>query len=85
MYMRALRTIINEAKANGIISQAQYPFAIKKNGGYAIPKEGRKIALNTSQLWKYSIIKYIQMMKSGRSVDIFFLLQWRKHKRYTKI
>jgi integrase/recombinase XerD len=51
MYMRALRSIINEAKANGIISQAQYPFAIKRNGGYAIPEgRGRKIALNTAQI-----------------------------------
>ena len=51
MYMRALRSIINEGKAHGIISQAQYPFVIKKNGKYSIPEgTGRKIALNTSQL-----------------------------------
>jgi integrase len=46
MYMRALRSIINEGKAHGIISQAQYPFVIN-----SIPEgTGRKIALNTSQL-----------------------------------
>ncbi len=51
MYMRALRSIINEGKAHGIISQAQYPFVIKKNGKYSIPEgTGRKIALNASQL-----------------------------------
>jgi integrase len=51
IYMRALRSIINQGKADGIISEAQYPFVIKKNGKYPIPKgKGRKIALNTSQL-----------------------------------
>lgn len=51
MYMRALRSIINEGKAHGIISQAQYPFVIKKNGKYSIPEgTGRKIALSTLQL-----------------------------------
>lgn len=51
MYMRALRSIINEGKAHGIISQAQYPFVLKKNGKYSIPEgTGRKIALTTEQL-----------------------------------
>jgi integrase len=51
MYMRALRSIINEAKAAGIVSQVQYPFVIKDNGKYQIPEgSGRKIALNESQL-----------------------------------
>ena len=49
--MRALRSIINEGKAHGIISQSQYPFVIKKNGKYSIPEgTGRKIALTTDQL-----------------------------------
>jgi integrase/recombinase XerD len=51
MYMRALRSIINKGKADGIISQAQYPFMQKKNGKYSIPKgSGRKIALSETQL-----------------------------------
>lgn len=51
--MRALRAIINEGKAQGIISEAQYPFAVKQNGKYQIPEsEGRKIALTEEQLIK---------------------------------
>ena len=51
MYMRALRSIINDGKAAGIITQAQYPFVINNNGKYQIPEgEGRKLALTTDQL-----------------------------------
>lgn len=51
--MRALRSIINFGLSNGIISQNQYPFAVKNNGKYSIPEgTGRKIALNTEQLLK---------------------------------
>jgi len=49
--MRALRSVINDGKAAGIISQVQYPFVINNNGKYQIPEgEGRKLALTASQL-----------------------------------
>jgi|WetSurSiteA1Bulk_404760.scaffolds.fasta_scaffold08709_1 integrase/recombinase XerD len=55
--MRALRAIINEAKADGIISESQYPFEIKKNGKYAIPDGGgTKRALTEAQL--YDVFDY---------------------------
>lgn len=48
MYMRNLRSIINEAKKRGIIRQAQYPFG---RGSYEIPiEEKRKLALTLSQI-----------------------------------
>jgi integrase len=48
MYMRNLRSIINEAKSHGIIRQAQYPFG---KGKYEIPmEEKRKLALSISQI-----------------------------------
>lgn len=51
IYMRALRAIINKGLRDGIISQAQYPFVVKKNGKYQIPEgTGRKFALSTAQL-----------------------------------
>jgi len=58
--MRALRAIINNAKARGIVKAGQYPFAANNNGKYQIPEgSGRKIALNTTQLievFKYPIL-----------------------------
>jgi integrase/recombinase XerD len=54
MYMRTLRTIINEGKSQGIISNAQYPFGPDK---YKIPTGiGRKMALTLSQIGE--ILKY---------------------------
>jgi integrase/recombinase XerD len=51
-YMRALRTIMNEAKKQGIISASQYPFT-----GYKIPtSKGRKMALTVAQVGQ--IVKY---------------------------
>ena len=51
--MRALRAIINQGKAKGIITERQYPFVIKKNGKYSIPEgSGRKLALSKEQLIK---------------------------------
>lgn len=48
MYMRNIRSIINEAKSQGIIRQAQYPFG---RGKYEIPmEEKRKLALTISQI-----------------------------------
>lgn len=50
MYLRALRTLFNRAKGNGVTTY--YPF-IKGRDGYNIPKgNGRKIALNKSELQK---------------------------------
>ena len=50
MYLRALRTLFNRAKENGVTTH--YPF-IKGREGYNIPKgKGRKIALNKSELQK---------------------------------
>lgn len=50
MYLRALRTLFNRAKENGVT--AHYPF-IKGRDGYNIPKgKGRKIALNKAELQK---------------------------------
>jgi integrase len=51
--MRALRAIINIARRDGIISEAQYPFEVKKNGKYKIPEAmGTKRALTEDQLIK---------------------------------
>jgi len=48
MYMRALQSIVNIAKSQGIISQSQYPFG---KGKYEIPEEeSRKLALKLSQI-----------------------------------
>lgn len=51
MYLRALRAVLNDAIADGIISQVQYPFESKNNGKYKIPEgEGRKLALTLPQI-----------------------------------
>lgn len=48
--MRALRAVVNKAKADGIISDEQYSFG---KGKYKIPKgEGRLIALSEDQIKK---------------------------------
>jgi integrase len=58
--MRALRAIMNIGLREGIITPAQYPFEIKKNGKYKIPEgKGRKIALSEAQL--YDVIDYTLM------------------------
>jgi len=50
MYMRAIRTIINDAKRDGIIKESQYPFG---KGRYEIQTgEGRKLALTMQQIKK---------------------------------
>ena len=48
MYMRAIRAIINEARAGGLISESQYPFG--KNKYKIRTGEGRKLALNMQQI-----------------------------------
>jgi integrase/recombinase XerD len=51
-YLRALRAIMNEAKKEGVISVAQYPFI-----SYKIPTaKGRKMALTVAQVGQ--IVKY---------------------------
>jgi integrase len=53
MYQRALRAIINLGLRDNIITHAQYPYVVKKNGKYQIPTEtGRKIALSEDQVMK---------------------------------
>lgn len=48
MYMRAIRSILNEARRAGIIKEAQYPFG---RGRYEIQAgEGRKMALTLEQI-----------------------------------
>jgi integrase len=50
---RALRSICNIAKSDGIINEAQYPFEVKKNGKFKIPEGvGTKRALTEAQLYK---------------------------------
>ena len=54
MYMRALQSIMNEAKAAGIIKPSQHPFG---RGRYEIPQhEVRNLALTISDIGK--IVKY---------------------------
>ena len=54
MYMRALQSIINDAKDAGALKASQYPFG---KGKYDIPQhEGRNIALTIADISK--IVKY---------------------------
>lgn len=70
--MRALRAIINDGKAHGVISEAQYPFEIKKNGKYSIPEgAGRKIALSESQLMEVFNFKILPDNEKWRDLWIF--------------
>ena len=56
MYIRALRTLLNDAKRAGIIKEYQYPFG-KEEDKYSIPTgTGRKLALNLQQI--KNIISY---------------------------
>jgi integrase len=51
IYMRTLRSIINEGLKIGVIKQGQYPFRTKFNDGYQIPSsEGRKLALSLGEI-----------------------------------
>jgi len=48
MYIRSMRALFNEAKAAGVIKEAQYPFG---KGKYEIPTgKGRKMALTLQQI-----------------------------------
>lgn len=48
IYLRALRSIFNQARAMGIVKEAQYPFG---RGKYEIQEgEGRKLALTIEQI-----------------------------------
>lgn len=56
MYLRALRTLLNDAKRARVIKDYQYPFG-KDDDKYSIPTgTGRKLALNLQQI--KSIITY---------------------------
>ena len=56
MYLRALRTLLNDAKRAGVIKEYQYPFG-KDEDKYTIPTgSGRKLALNLQQI--KTIISY---------------------------
>jgi len=68
--MRAIRAIMNIGLRDGIITPAQYPFEIKKNGKYKIPEgEGRKIALSEAQL--YDVIDYSLMPDDEKYRDLW--------------
>lgn len=72
MYMRALRAIINDAKANGIISQAQYPFVTNNNGKYQIPEgKGRKLALTSEQIGRVFDFEMFPEDEKWRDLWIF--------------
>lgn len=68
MYMRALRSIINKGKAEGIITDSMYPFGEKK---YQIPPaEGDKLALTDKQILKV-MTHPIPDMEKWRDLWIF--------------
>lgn len=73
IYMRALMSVINEGKRQGIINQAQYPFG---KGKYEIPLEAkRKIALTIAQVKQivnYPLIKEID--RQCRDLWVFIYL-----------
>lgn len=70
--MRALRAIFNKAKAEGIISEAQYPFEVKRNGKYKIPEaQGTKRALTEDQLYKIFDYKLSKNEEIYRDLWIF--------------
>jgi integrase len=72
MYMRSLRSIINEGKALGVINESQYPFIINNNGKYQIPEgEGRKLALTAPQLMKVFNYPMLPQDEKWRDLWIF--------------
>lgn len=72
MYMRALRSIINDAKTAGIITQSQYPFLANNNGKYSIPEgSGRKISLTTEQLLSVFNFEILPENEKWRDLWIF--------------
>jgi len=72
IYMRALRSIINDGLREGVINQAQYPFVIKNNGKYQIPEgAGRKIALSEEQLMKVFNYPILPENEKWRDLWIF--------------
>lgn len=49
-YMKALKCVVNDARRNGILKEAQYPFG---RGKYEIPSgNSRKLALTMEQIKK---------------------------------
>lgn len=70
--LRALRAVINGGLREGIISQSQYPFVVKRNGKYRIPEaKGRKIALNSDQILKVFNYPILPDQEKWRDLWIF--------------
>lgn len=69
IYLKTLKNVINDAKRNGMIKEAQYPFG---RGRYEIPSgKGRKLALTLEQIKK--IITYDQGSETvSKYRDIWF-------------
>ncbi|MFZ4401955.1 MAG: tyrosine-type recombinase/integrase [Bacteroidales bacterium] len=72
MYCRAIRTIINEAKANGIIKENEYPFG---KGKYEIPTgESRKMALTLKKVGELMKAEVTETEKKYRDLWFFSYL-----------
>ncbi len=74
IYLRTLRAVFNRAIADGIISEATYPFSrSERDGKYRIPTgTGTKIALTVEQM--AAVANYVAPTKSmERSRDLFLL------------
>jgi integrase/recombinase XerD len=68
MYLRAIRTLMNDAKRNDVIKDSQYPFG---KGKYEIPIGlGRKLALTLSQI--KSIVQYEGNPVTEKYRDLWF-------------
>jgi integrase len=71
-YMGCIRVIMNDAKRDGIITEAGYPFGEEANGKYEIKTgEGRKLALSLAQI--KSVLEYqLNSEIEERSRDLWF-------------
>ena len=70
MYIRCLRSIFNEAKQDGIITEAIYPFG---RGKYEIQTgTGRKMAYNLEQIGKLMNIQLPEESEAQKMRDLWF-------------
>ncbi len=71
-YMGCIRVIMNDAKRDGIITEASYPFGEELNGKYEIKTgEGRKLALSLAQI--KAVLEYpLNSEIEERSRDLWF-------------
>lgn len=71
-YMGCIRVIMNDAKRDGLITEAGYPFGEEKNGKYEIKTgEGRKLALTLAQI--KAVLDYpLHSDFEERSRDLWF-------------